>query len=158
MPYELLNAYSGPIIRWYSALEPPSGLGGAAAAGPTTTDVGPKAPNAEARLAVALVAWMLRKLSFEYSAAPATEAVTASNTAAVIIRFIREPPVGSWPPWPDERRGTLGSATGDVNATLRSGQPQLNVAVNRSAHDVPVHDPLGKVAGPRSLSSAEKCE
>src|SRR5580765_666847 len=125
MPYEMLNAYSGPIIRWYSSLKPHSGSGYAAAAGPTATDVGPKAPNAEARLAVALVAWMLRKLSFEYSAAPAAEAVTASNTAAVIIRFIREPPVGSWPPWPDERRGTLGSATGTswalrFTATCRS--------------------------------------
>src|SRR5215467_15964821 len=104
----MLKAYSGPIIRWYSALKPHSGFAYAEAEPLTLTDVAPNPPNAEARLAVPLVAWMLRKLSFEYSAAPATEAVTASNSAAMIIRFIREPPVGSWPPWPDERRATLG--------------------------------------------------
>src|SRR5215471_1444877 len=88
----MLNAYSGPIIFWYSAFKPhsewlyadarPAMLGVPDAENP---------PKAEARSAVALVAWRLRKLSFEYSAAPATEAVTASNSAAVIIRFIGNP-------------------------------------------------------------------
>src|SRR6185295_1212047 len=58
-----------------------------------------------------------------------------------------------------------GSGGGRVNAAPRAtgapGQllvPQLNVAVNRSAHDVPVQVPRGSVDGPRSLSSADTCE
>src|SRR5262249_54876928 len=97
------------------------------------------------------------------SAARACPARTSRETARIAVtrRFMsgcsrcRRGPHGGTKA-PDARQRAARCQRRERTADRAQPPLQLNVAVKRSAHDVPVQSPPGLEAGPRSLSLAEQ--